>query len=237
MATMEAMATPPEPHAVPHIRTFHARHGRVSHAMRDAIETLGPARRFDSRRDTRCDTGRPLVLEVGSGAGHAAIAFALAHRHIDLLAVDVHKPGIARLLVEADALGLDNVYVERADAVELLTDRIPSRSLAGIHLFFPDPWPKNRHHKRRFVRPDVLDLLADRMVGGADLRIATDVSDYASWARRQLAAHPAFEPHPMSSDGATDRPAWRPDTGYEERGRRAGRTATELHYRRRPDAL
>lgn len=228
---MEAMATTPEPHAIPHIRTFHARHGRVSQAMRTAIADLGPARRFESRPDT----GRPLVLEVGSGQGDAAVAFALAHPDTDLLAVDVHTPGIARLLAEAEAHRLDNVYVERADALELLTDHIDSGSLAGVHLFFPDPWPKNRHHKRRFVRPDVLDLLADRMAVGADLRTATDVPDYASWVLRHLADHPAFEAHPETRGGVAERPSWRPDTGYEDRGRRAGRVVAELHHRRRTD--
>lgn len=213
---------PSSPDAVPHVRTFHARHGRVSDGMRHAIAALGPARGLAARTDT----GRPLLLEVGCGHGEAAMAFAVAHPEVDLLAVDVHTPGIARLLRRAERDGVANLYVERADALELLTDHLGPESLAGVHLFFPDPWPKNQHRKRRFVRADVLDLLADRMVPGAPLRIATDVADYATWAQHQLDAHPAFE------GGVTQRPPWRPTAGYEAKGHAAGRSVIDLCHRR-----
>lgn len=191
--------------------------------MRATLDELGPRRRLD----TRPDPARPLVLEVGCGLGDAAVAFARHRPEVDLLALDVHTPGVARVLAEAERLELANLFVERADAIEVLHDRIATGGLTGVHVFFPDPWPKTRHHKRRFVRPDVLDLLADRLAPGARLLVATDVVDYARWAERHLDAHPDFV------GGRADRPSWRPAAGYEAKGRAAGRDPVDLAYRRR----
>lgn len=214
-------ARPPEP-ARPRIRTFHARHGRTTPAMRRALAEIGPRHELARRPATR-----PLVLEVGCGHGEAALAFADAHPHLDVLAVDVHTPGVAHLLRTLARAPRPNLWVERTDALDLLDHRIPTGGLAGAHVFFPDPWPKVRHHKRRFVRLDVVDLLADRLGRGALLRFATDVADYAATARALLDAHPAF------AGGPVPRPAWRPATGYERRARAAGRAVTELAHRRR----
>jgi tRNA (guanine-N7-)-methyltransferase len=207
--------------AHPRVRTFHARHGRLTDSMRRALSDLGP--RYDPvRRDRR----RPLVVEVGSGDGGAALAFADTHPDHDVLAVDVHAPGVAHLLLALEASPRPNVFVRRDDAVELLDREIPPRSLAGVHVFFPDPWPKARHHKRRFVRPDVVDLVVDRLALGGTLLVATDVEDYAAAAGAVLDAHPLIE------GGRTARPAWRPLTGYESKALAAGRSVHELAHRR-----
>ena len=206
----------------PRIRTFHARHGRVTDVMRAALAEIGP-RHDPSRRDP----ARPLVLEVGCGHGEAALAFADAHPELDVLATDVHTPGIAHLLLALDAVPRPNVWVARADALDVLDHDLGPGSLAGVHVFFPDPWPKARHRKRRFVRTDVVDLLADRIVPGGHLLVATDIEDYARHARSVLDAHPAF----VGGPGA--RPDWRPAEGYEAKGRAAGRSIAELAHTRR----
>ena len=204
------------------IRTFHGRHGRTTERMQRALDRLGPAHGLDARPDP----ARPLVLEVGCGNGDAALAFCAAVPEADLLAVDVHTPGVVRLLEVCATGSVPNLFAERGDAVEVLDDRLATASLVGVHLFFPDPWPKARHHKRRFVRPDVLDLVADRLAPRGVLRVASDVDDYVDWAVKHLDAHPAFE------GGVTDRPAWRPATRYEAAGLDAGRHPTDLTYTR-----
>lgn len=210
------------PDGHPRIRTFHARHGRVTDPMRRALAEIGP-RHDPARRDPE----RPLVLEVGCGHGDAALAYADAHPGVDVLAADVHTPGIAHLLLALDARPRPNVWVARADALDVLDHDLGPGSLVGVHVFFPDPWPKVRHRKRRFVRPDVVDLLADRIVPGGHLLVATDIEDYAHHARAVLDGHAAF------AGGDGPRPDWRPSEGYEAKGLAAGRTIVELAYRRR----
>ena len=210
------------PDGHPRIRTFHARHGRVTDVMRSALADIGP--RYDVARR---DPSRPLVLEVGCGSGEAALAFAVAHPEVDVLAADVHTPGIAHLLLALDADPRPNVWVARADALDLLDHDLGSGSLAGAHVFFPDPWPKARHRKRRFIRTDVLDLLADRIAPGGPLPGPTAVEASARHARAELDAHPDF------TGGPGERPAWRPVEGYEAKGTAAGRAIVELSYRRR----
>ena len=207
--------------AHPRIRTFHARHGRLTAQMRRALEEVAPRHDPAGR-----DPGRPLVLEVGCGHGDAALAYADAHPDVDVLAADVHAPGVAHLLLALEARPRRNVFVARTDALELLDHELGPGSLAGVHVFFPDPWPKARHHKRRFLRPDIVDLVADRLRPGGRLLAATDVDDYAEAARAVLDAHPDLE------GGTAERPTWRPRRGYEEKAVDAGRRVHELAYRR-----
>lgn len=190
--------------------------------MARALDELGPGRTLAGR-----DPLRPLVLEVGCGHGEAAVGYALAHPDHDVLAVDVHSPGIADLLETATRLALENVLVERGDAVDLLDRAIPTGGLIGLHLFFPDPWPKTRHRKRRFVRPDLLDLVADRLQPDGWFRVASDVDDYVRWTTAHLDAHGSF------TGGTVERPEWRPVTRYESAAVASGRGVVDLAYRRR----
>ena len=151
------------------------------------------------------------MLEIGSGHGAAAIAYCAAHPEADLVAVEVHVPGVARMLAAAEAAGVANLWVHPGDAMPFLTDRVAPGSLAAVHLFFPDPWPKNKHAKRRFVQQHTLDLLASRLVPGGVLRIATDIAAYAAHARAQLAHHGRWD----VVEG--ERPDWRPTTGSRPR--------------------
>jgi len=206
------------------VRTYTPR-WRTSPLTQERIATLLPARRIpDGPLEPEVAFGRvaPVVLEIGSGHGAAAIGFAAAHPEVDLLAVEVHVPGVARMLAAAEAAGVANLWVEPSDALPLLRDRVAPASLTAVHLFFPDPWPKNRHTKRRFVQQHTLDLLAARLVPGGHLLIATDHAAYAAHAREQLTQHGRW------SLVEGERPAWRPLDGFEVKGRAAGRPITEL---------
>lgn len=163
-----------------------------------------------------------MVLEIGCGHGAAALAYAEAHPGHDVVAVDVFVPALARMLAEADRRSLSNLWMHQGDAVQLLEDRIAPGSLLAVHLFFPDPWPKARHSRRRFLSAHTLDLVADALRPHGQLLVATDHDLYAAHARTELAAHGRF----LVTEG--DRPTWRPVDGFEAKGLAAGRRVTEL---------
>ena len=211
------------------MRTFNARRGRLSPALRAQLVERGaevglPAGPLDAQ----AAFGRmaPLVLEVGSGYGQAALAYARAHPLHGVVAVDVHTRGVAHLVAAVARAGPPNLRVVEGDAVEVLARRVSSGSLAAVHLFFPDPWPKRAHHGRRFVRPDLVDLLADRLEPGGSLLVATDDPAYAQQAEAVLGAHPAL------AGGVAARPSWRPVAGYEAKAAAAGRPVVDLRYTR-----
>jgi tRNA (guanine-N7-)-methyltransferase len=212
------------------VRTYAGRQGRLSALTLDRLARFGPHRLVPSGPVVPLDLfGRdaPLVLEVGCGHGAAAIAYAAGHPAHGVLAVDVHVPGIARMLAAADTAGVPNLRADIGDAVTLLTERVPSASLAAVHLFFPDPWPKRGHVKRRFVRADVLDLLADRLVVDGHVLVATDQPAYVDHVRGEVASHGGFVVR------ETTRPTWRPVDGFERKALEAGRTVTDLRLDRR----
>lgn len=208
----------------PGVRTFTPR-WRTSPLTAERMERLLPAAQIpDGPLDPIAAFGReaPLVLEIGSGHGAAAVAFASAHPEVDLLAVEVHVPGVARMLAAGEAAGLTNIRVHRGDAIPLLQDVIAPKSLAAVHLFFPDPWPKKKHAKRRFVQPHTLRLFARALAPGGVVRIATDHAVYAEHVREQVSAAPEWS----LTEG--DRPSWRPTDGFEAKGLAAGRAATDF---------
>jgi tRNA (guanine-N7-)-methyltransferase len=170
----------------------------------------------------------PLILEIGSGMGESTAALAAAEPEIDHLAVEVFEPGIAALLMRAEAAQLTNLVVLRGDAVALLAERVPHASLAGIRIFFPDPWPKRRHHKRRLVQPAFVALAAARLRPGGTLHMATDWADYAEQMRAVADAEP------LLVGGETARPPWRPVTKFEARASAEGRDVHDFIYRRPP---
>lgn len=208
------------------VRSYHARRGRLSPLTVERMRTLAPRHAIapDGPLVSEQAFGRaaPVVLEVGCGHGAAALAYAATHPDHDLLAVDVFTPALARMLAEADRQGLTNLWMHEGDAVLLLADRLPSRSLAAVHVFFPDPWPKAKHAKRRFVSQHTLDLVADRLAPGGVLLLATDHDGYAAHVRSELASHGGFE----VTEG--ERPWWRPTDGFEAKGLQAGRRVTEF---------
>lgn len=210
------------------VRSYGARRGRLSALTRERLEQLVPQHEIpDGVLDPVSAFGRvaPVVLEVGCGHGGAALAYAAAHPGHDLVAVDVYTPALARMLAEADRQGLDNLWMHCGDAVQLLEHRLAPASLAAVHLFFPDPWPKAKHVKRRFVAPYNLDLVASRLEPGGQLLVATDHPVYAAHTRAELGADARF----AVTEG--ERPPWRPTDGFEAKGHLAGRSTTEFRAR------
>jgi tRNA (guanine-N7-)-methyltransferase len=172
----------------------------------------------------------PLVLEIGSGMGEATVAMAAADPGRDYLAVDVHTPGVANLLAVVEERGLTNVRVGLGDAITLLRHMLAPASLSAVHAFFPDPWPKARHHKRRLIQPAYVALLRTRLVPGGVLRCATDWAEYAEVMLETLGADPEFV---NEHEGYAPRPSERPVTKFEQRGVEAGREIFDLSFRRR----
>ncbi|WIM94865.1 tRNA (guanosine(46)-N7)-methyltransferase TrmB [Actinoplanes oblitus] len=214
------------------IRTFHPRRGRMSARHADAHAALWPRLGLTVTDGDRTPVdlpalfGRaaPVVLEIGFGMGDATAAMAAADPDRDYLGVEVHTPGIGNLLALVGELGLTNVRVARGDAMELV-HRLAPGSLAAVHVFFPDPWPKARHHKRRLIQPANVALLRERLRPGGVLHCATDWPEYAASMTETLSADPGLRRLPAT-------PHQRPETKFERRGAAAGRPITDLRYTR-----
>lgn len=175
----------------------------------------------------------PLILEIGPGTGAATIEMAAAAPDVDHLAVDVFEAGLARMLLSIRELSLSNLRLLRGDAVDLLREVVPTDSFDGIRIYFPDPWPKRRHHKRRLIQPDFVALAASRLRPGGILHLATDWADYARQMRTVCDAEPQLEPTgDRTEDGWWFRPPWRPVTKFERRAHEDGREVHDLLYRR-----
>jgi len=210
------------------------RQGRVTSAQSRALRELLPKFGVEYRPafpdwETIFTRKNPLVLEIGSGMGETTAAIAKAHPEADFIAVEVHGPGVGSLLNRIAALGLTNLRVIRHDAAEVLERMIPDGALAAIHLFFPDPWPKKRHHKRRLVQPAAVSLMARKLKPGGILHAATDWPDYAGHIEGVFSASALFEPVKCAF-------VERPTTKFETRGRRLGNPVRDLVFRRKEGA-
>jgi len=207
----------------------------VSNAQRRALETLLPAYGIPFAPDCLdldavFGRGAPKILEIGCGMGETTAAIANAHPGTDYLGIEVHSPGVGSLLKLIAEAGLTNLRVIRHDAVEVLSAMIAPSSLSGVNIFFPDPWPKKRHHKRRLLQPAFLALLASRMKTGASLHLATDWEDYAKHMLEVLGASPDFR---NTAPGFSPRPATRPQTKFEARGLKLGHRVWDVIFERR----
>lgn len=172
----------------------------------------------------------PVLLEIGSGMGETTSQLVAAAPELNYVAVEVYKPGLAQLLLRGEHLGgLDNLRVLRGDAVDLLTDHIAPASLHGVRIFFPDPWPKKKHHKRRLVQPDFVALVASRLEPGGVLHLATDWEHYAEQMLEVCSGERLLTN--MYDDWAP-RPDWRPVTKFEQRAVTEGRISHDLMFRR-----
>lgn len=217
------------------IRSYVLRQGRTTAAQARAQALLAPRYCLPFARglldlDRVFGRAAPKVLEIGFGMGETTAAIAAAHPETDYLGIEVHGPGVGSLLNRIEALGLANVRVVQHDAVEVLEHMIAPGALAGVHLFFPDPWPKKRHHKRRLVQPPFVRLLASRLAPGGTLHAATDWEDYAQQILAVLGAEPALM---NAADGFAPRPATRPETKFERRGVALGHRVWDAVFRKR----
>ncbi len=170
----------------------------------------------------------PLILEIGSGTGISTAAMAADEPQFDVVAVEVYQPGLAQLVGLIDRGGLQNVRMIRGDAVVVLDELVEPKSLLGIRVFFPDPWPKARHHKRRFLQSGTLATMAEKLVDGGVLHIATDHADYTEWIRELLENQDTTQTHVVPLTGDSPISLARPTTKFESRAADEGRTVTEF---------
>ena len=219
-----------------HIRSFVRREGRITVAQERALETLWP--RFGvtpgtAELDLDLAFGRSTqrILEIGFGMGDSLLACASTHPEIDYLGIEVHRPGIGGVLRKLDELNLSNVRIIDGDALEALRLHLRDASFDAIYVFFPDPWPKKRHHKRRLVQPVFLALLRRKLKIGARLYFATDWEDYAQHMLKELSVAEGFENSAGAGQFAPS-PTTRPPTKFERRGQRLGHGVWDLVFER-----
>ncbi len=231
----------------PHIRSFSGRRGHFTSGQRNAYETLMPrfGIGFDRRVIDACAVfGRtaPRILEIGFGMGETTAAIAQANPDRDYLGVEVYPAGVGALLRRIEESGLGNVRIIQHDAIEVLEHMLEPQSLDAVHVFFPDPWPKSRHHKRRLIRPEIASLIASRLRAGAYLHCATDWAHYALQMLSVLSAEPLLENTSPRTElnediakamGFVERPAYRPLTKFEKRGMGLGHGVWDIVFRRR----
>lgn len=217
------------------IRSFVRRDGRITPAQARGLEHGWPRFGLESDRQLDLDQvfGRRAqrVLEIGFGMGDALLHMAGHHPERDYIGLEVYDPGHGRVLGRLMAEGLTNVRLLRGDAAELLPRCIAPESLSVVALFFPDPWPKKRHRKRRLVQPPFVSMVASRLEPGGTFQLATDWADYAEHMMEVLEAHPQFE-NVAGHGAAVPRPAARPLTKFERRGERLGNAIVDLEFRR-----
>lgn len=219
------------------IRSFQPRRSRVTPGQEDALLRLWPKWGLDIDGQCVLDLpelfdGLPVVLEIGFGMGEATAQMAADDPGTGILAIDVHTPGQGNLLGLADRNGLSNIRVANGDAIILLREMLKPDSLDGLRVYFPDPWPKKRHHKRRLIQPEFLDLVAQRLKPGAVIHCATDWEPYAEQMLEVLTAHPLFE-NTLADGGYAPRPAFRPLTRFEGQGLDKGHVVHDLLFARR----
>lgn len=225
-----------------HIRSFVLRQGRVSNAQQRCYDTLMPqygipyaAQPLDL--DTVFGRSAPKILEIGFGMGETSAAIALAHPENDYLALEVHTPGVGSLLKQIEEKQIGNIRIIQHDAVEVLRDMLADNVLDGVHIFFPDPWHKTRHNKRRLIQAPFIAQLVQKLkpacpeLGrrGGYIHVATDWQDYAEQVLAVLSAEPLLQ---NTAEDYAPRPAYRPLTKFEQRGLRLGHGVWDLVFRR-----
>jgi tRNA (guanine-N7-)-methyltransferase len=226
-----------QPHRRP-VRSFVRREGRLTEGQQRALDELyaryglvvEPGKPLDL--DAAFGRRAPRVLEIGFGNGESLAAQALRHPERDYLGIEVHRPGVGHLLLKLEETGIDNVRVICGDAQQIVSDGIEDGALHGVQLYFPDPWPKKRHHKRRIVQPEWVELVARKLQPGGFLHLATDWQDYAEHMLATLSASASFE-NCAGPGTYAPRPPDRPLTKFEARGQRLGHGVWDLLFLRR----
>lgn len=226
--------TPESVHRQRSIRSFVVRAGRLTVGQAKALATLGPRYVLpykDAPLDLEQVFGRsaPTILEIGFGMGEATAHIAALRPQDNFLCCEVHPPGVGALLMRAENQGLTNIRIVQHDAVEVLDHMLAPGSLAGVHIFFPDPWHKLRHHKRRLVQPPLVAKLVSRLQSGGYIHCATDWEHYAHQMLEVLGAEPALT---NTASGFATRPDYRPLTKFENRGLRLGHGVWDVVFRK-----
>jgi len=217
------------------IRSFVTRAGRLSTGQARALEEFGPQFLIEYRKepfDFHTPFGRqaPLVLEIGFGMGDTTAHIAKAMPEVDFVGVEVHTPGVGSLLKQIGEQGIANLRLIQHDAVEVLNNMIGDATLAGVHIFFPDPWHKARHNKRRLIQPAFVQLLCQKLQPGGYIHCATDWEDYAVQMLEVLGAEPALQ---NSAEAYAEKPAYRPLTKFENRGLKLGHGVWDLVFKKK----
>ena len=217
------------------IRSFVTRAGRLSTAQARALDELGPRFLLPYAKqpfDYPAIFGRtaPVVLEIGFGMGATTAQIAKVMPDTDFIGVEVHTPGVGSLLKLIGEEGLGNLRAIQHDAVEVLRDMVPDQSLHGVHIYFPDPWHKARHNKRRLIQPAFVKSLCEKIAPGGYIHLATDWEDYAVQMLEVLSAEPALE---NTADGYAPQPAYRPLTKFENRGLKLGHGVWDLVFKKK----
>jgi tRNA (guanine-N7-)-methyltransferase len=222
------------PDAPRHVLSFVRREGRLTSGQQRALDTLWDRYGVDASPglldlDKLFRRRAPRILEIGFGNGESLATMAQARSDADFLGIEVHRPGVGHLLMRIESLGLSNLRVLCVDAVEVLARQLPDASLNRIQVFFPDPWPKHRHHKRRLIQPDFVALLARKLKPGAHLHLATD---WEAYALHMLAVLEAAEGFVNTASKFAERPDYRPLTKFERRGLSLGHAVWDLLFQR-----
>lgn len=217
------------------VRSFVLRQGRVSNAQGRAYDQLLPVYGIGFRHgpldlDALFGRAAPTILEIGFGMGETTAAIAAAQPQNNFLAIEVHTPGVGSLLKQIEEQALRNVRIIQHDAVDVLEHMMPSESLSGAHIFFPDPWPKKRHHKRRLIQAPLIALLASRLKRGGYLHVATDWEEYAQQILVVLSANEELQ---NTCADFAPRPDSRPQTKFETRGLKLGHGVRDLVFIKR----
>jgi tRNA (guanine-N7-)-methyltransferase len=228
--------TDPDAKHHPPVRSFVRREGRITPAQQRALSSLWPRYGFDADApltDSMTLFGRhaPLEVEIGCGNGDALLSMAAERVDHDFIGIEVYRPGVGKLLAGIEGAGLENVRICNRDAVEVVRDCLPPESVTRILVLFPDPWPKKRHHKRRLLQPGFVRLLAERLLPGGELLIATDWREYAEFAMEAVSGEPLLR-NVCGAGQFAPRPDTRPVTKFERRGQRLGHEVFDIVMRR-----
>lgn len=220
------------------VRSFVRREGRLTKGQQRALQDLWPKYGIDNQSsiidlNKTFSRSAPKILEIGFGNGHSLAQMAHEHPEDDYLGIEVHRPGVGSLLLQIEELGLSNIRVICNDAVDVLQHCIPDHSLDRVQIFFPDPWHKKRHHKRRIIQSDFIALIARKLLPGGRLHMATDWKDYAQHMSEVMKQSVGFENVSKDSE-FVERPDYRPLTKFEQRGQRLGHGVWDLIYQRKP---
>jgi tRNA (guanine-N7-)-methyltransferase len=218
------------------IRSYVLRKGRLTTAQQNALHELWPHYGIDRAEsvldfDDHFDSPADVIVEIGFGNGESTWRMAQLEREKNFIGIEVHEPGVGHLLMALEKHKLENVRIACEDAVPFLQRRVASASLAGVRIYFPDPWPKKRHHKRRIIQPEFVKLLACCIHKGGILHLATDWQPYAEHMLEVMHSNPEFVNLSTNGDYC-ERPDWRPYTKYEQRGERLGHEVRDLLYQR-----